>query len=233
MKTIWKFLANKVASILVLILVVFLGYSVVRNQFFGLFAGTHTAQHKFVIKRFSEENKLVVAEAEVVTTVSQTFENNELKSWPDWTQPITRFFVGREMTVDIPVQTEFKLVLKDVEQSDIDIRDNQLNFKVPLKVEVDSQQYGKISISNNSNGLLDKAVDVFTSGQKAQEFLNDKSQEAVYKISEDVLKDQERQEKVAQYASQALESLLNLTSDEELRVNLTVDDLDFVIIDER
>lgn len=231
MKMIGKFFAKKVASLLVLVLVVFLGYLFVRNQFFGLFAGTHTAQYKFVIKRFSEESKLVVAEAEVATTVPQTFENNELKSWPDWTQPITSFFVGREMTVDIPVQTEFKLVLKDIDQSDINIRDNQLNFKAPIKVEVDSQQHGNITISNNSNGLLDKAVDVFTSGQKAQEFLNDKSQEAIYKTSENVLKDQERQEKVAQYASQALENLLNLTSEEELQVDLTLDDLTFVIVD--
>ncbi len=99
---------------------------------------------------------------------------------------------------------------------------------------MDSQQVGTVTLSKSSNGLVDKAVDVFTSGQKAQEaqeFLNEKSQEAIYKTSEEVLNDAERQEKVATYAETALENLLNLNSDEKLEVSIKVEDLDFQIVD--
>lgn len=195
MKTVGKFFAKKLASLLVLLLVVGLGVFWFRNGIFAWFQGTHKVQYEFVIKKFEAESKLVVAGTEVDTTVPQSFDNNKLKEWPDWTEPITKLFVGREMTVDIPVQTEFKLVLEGIDQSDVQIQNNTLTFKKPVLVEVDSQQHGEIKISNNSNGLLDKAVDVFTSGQKAQEFLNDKSQEAIYKTSEEVLNDVERQEK--------------------------------------
>ncbi|MFH0385949.1 hypothetical protein ACHBIF_09545, partial [Streptococcus sp. A11] len=83
------------------------------------------------------------------------------------------------------------------------------------------------------NRLIDKAVDVFTAGQKAQEFLSDKSQEAIYKTSEYVLNDAERQEKVVGFAENSLESLLNLNSDEKLEVDLSLDDLSFVIVDKK
>ncbi|CYU90058.1 TPA: hypothetical protein ACGO5E_001554 [Streptococcus suis] len=233
MKTVGKFFAKKLASLLVLLLVLGIGIFWFRNSIFAWFQGTHTAQYEFVIKKFEAESKLVVAGAEVDTTANQTFENNQLKEWPDWTEPITKLFVGREMSVDIPVQTEFKLVLEGIGQSDVQIQNDTLTFKKPVLVEVDSQQHGEIKISNNSNGLLDKAVDVFTSGQKAQEFLNDKSQEAIYKTSEKVLNDAERQEKVAAFAETALENLLNLNSEEKLEVEIEVADLNFQIVDKK
>lgn len=218
---------------MVLLLVVGLGVFWFRNSIFAWFQGTHTAQYKFVIKKFEAESKLVVAGAEVDMTVPQSFDNNKLKEWPDWTEPITKLFVGREMSVDIPVQTEFKLVLEGIGQSDVQIQNNTLTFKKPVLVEVDSQQHGEIKISNNSNGIVDKAVDVFTSGQKAQEFLNDKSQEAIYKTSEEVLNDAKRQEKVAAFAETALENLLNLNSEEKLEVEIEVADLNFQIVDKK
>ena len=174
-----------------------------------------------------------MAGADVETTANHTFENNKMKEWPDWTEPITKLFVGREMSVEIPVQTEFKLDLEGLTKDDIRIEDNTLTFKNFLTVEVDSQQHGEIKISNNSNGLIDKAVDVFTAGQKAQEFLSDKSQEAIYKTSEYVLNDAERQEMVVGFAENSLESLLNLNSDEKLEVDLSLDDLNFVIVDKK
>ncbi|NQJ72299.1 hypothetical protein HO539_02950 [Streptococcus suis] len=233
MKTVGKFFAKKLASLLVLLLVLGLGIFWLRNSIFAWFQGTHKAQYEFVIKKFEAESKLVVAGAEVATTANQTFENNKLEEWPDWTEPITKLFVGREMSVDIPVQTEFKLVLEGIEQSDVHIQNNTLTFKQPVLVEVDSQQHGQIKISNNSNGLVDKAVDVFTAGQKAQEFLNDKSQEAIYKTSEEVLNDAERKEKVASFAETALENLLNLNSEEKLEVEIEVSDLNFQIVDKK
>ena len=229
MKTVGKFFAKKLASLLVLLLVLGIGIFWFRNSILAWFQGTHKVQYEFVIKKFEAESKLVVAGAEVATTANQTFENNKL----DWTEPITKLFVGREMSVDIPVQTEFKLVLEGIEQSDVHIQNNTLTFKKPVLVEVDSQQHGQIKISNNSNGLLDKAVDVFTSGQKAQEFLNDKSQEAIYKTSEEVLNDAGRQEKVAAFAETALENLLNLNSEEKLEVEIEVADLNFQIVDKK
>lgn len=161
------------ASLLVLLLVLGIGIFWFRNSILAWFQGTHKVQYEFVIKKFEAESKLVVAGAEVDTTANHTFDNNSLQEWPDWTEPITKLFVGREMSVDIPVQTEFKLVLEGIGRSDVHIQNNTLTFKKPVLVEVDSQQHGEIKISNNSNGLLDKAVDVFTSGLKAQEFLNE------------------------------------------------------------
>ncbi|NQH33812.1 hypothetical protein HO665_06190 [Streptococcus suis] len=233
MKTVGKFFAKKLASLLVVLLVLVIGVIWFRNSIFAWFRGTHTIQYEFVIKRFEQETKLIVAGADVETTANHTFENNKMKEWPDWTEPITKLFVGREMSVEIPVQTEFKLDLEGLTKDDIRIEDNTLTFKNSLTVEVDSQQHGEIKISNNSNGLIDKAVDVFTAGQKAQEFLSDKSQEAIYKTSEYVLNDAERQEKVVGFAENSLESLLNLNSDEKLEVDLFLDDLNFVIVDKK
>ena len=233
MKTVGKFFAKKLASLLVVLLVLVIGVIWFRNSIFAWFRGTHTIQYEFVIKRFEQETKLIVAGADVETTANHTFENNKMKEWPDWTEPITKLFVGREMSVEIPVQTEFKLDLEGLTKDDIRIEDNTLTFKNSLTVEVDSQQHGEIKISNNSNGLIDKAVDVFTAGQKAQEFLSDKSQEAIYKTSEYVLNDAERQVKVVGFAENSLESLLNLNSDEKLEVDLFLDDLNFVIVDKK
>lgn len=233
MKTVGKFFAKKVASLLVVLLVLAIGVIWFRNSIFAWFRGTHRVQYEFVIKRFEQETKLIVAGADVETTANHTFENNKMKEWPDWTEPITKLFVGREMSVEIPVQTEFKLDLEGLTKDDIRIEDNTLTFKNFLTVEVDSQQHGEIKISNNSNGLIDKAVDVFTAGQKAQEFLSDKSQEAIYKTSEYVLNDAERQEMVVGFAENSLESLLNLNSDEKLEVDLSLDDLSFVIVDKK
>ena len=78
-----------------------------------------------------------------------------------------------------------------------------------------------------------ETVDVFTSGLKAQEFLNEKSQEAIYNTSEKVLNDAERQEKVASFAETALENLLNLNSEEKLEVEIEVADLNFQIVDKK
>lgn len=233
MKTVGRFFAKKIASLLVLMTVVVIGVMMFRNSIFAWFRGTHSVQYEFVIKTFEMESKLVVAGAEVTTTANHTFENNELKEWPDWTKPITKFFVGRELTVDIPVQTEFKLVLEGIEQSDIQIQNNTLTFKKPVLVEVDSQQHGEIKMSNVSNGLVDKVVDVFTSGQKAQEFLNEKAQDAIYKTSEEVLNDVEHQKKVALFAETALENLLNLDSDKHVEVRIAVEDLSFQNVDEQ
>ncbi|HFI0914373.1 hypothetical protein ACTGWM_03610 [Streptococcus suis] len=96
------------------------------------------------VGKFEAESKLVVAGAEVDTTANHTFDNNNLQEWPDWTEPITKLFVGREMSVEIPVQTEFKLVLKGISQSDVQIQNNNLTFKKPVLFEVDSQQHGEI-----------------------------------------------------------------------------------------
>lgn len=233
MKTVGKFFAKKLASLLVVLLVLAIGVIWFRNSIFAWFRGTHRVQYEFVIKRFEQETKLIVAGADVETTANHTFENNKMKEWPDWTEPITKLFVGREMSVEIPVQTEFKLDLEGLTKDDIRIEDNTLTFQNSLTVEVDSQQHGEIKISNNSNGLIDKAVDVFTAGQKAQEFLSDKSQEAIYKTSEYVLNDAERQEMVVGFAENSLESLLNLNSDEKLEVDLSLDDLNFVIVDKK
>lgn len=228
MKLVGKYVAKKIAGLIVLGLIVAGGVFWFRHRLFG---GTLTAKYEFVIKSFEQESQLIVAGAEVKTTVPQTFTNDNFKDWPDWTQPLTKALVGRDLVMDIPVETEFKLQLAGLTKDDVRISGNTLTFKRPLKVHVDSQPVDVPKIKKSGSGLVDKAVDLFTSGQKAQEFFAEKSQEAMHKTSEHVLDDQERQEKVAKFASQALENLLNLSSAEKLEVDLTVNDLEFVNID--
>lgn len=230
MKLIGKYVAKKIAGLIVLGLILAGGLFWFRHKLFG---GSLTSKYEFVITRFERESQLVVAGADVKTTSTQVFTNNHFKDWPDWTQTFTKVLVGRDLVVDIPVETEFKLQLEGLTKDDVSISGNTLTFKKPLKVHVDSQPVDVPKIKKSGSGLIDKAADLFTSGKKAQEFLAEKSQEALYKTSEKVLDDQDRQEKVAEFASQSLENLLNLSSEEKLEVELTVGDLEFINVDEK
>lgn len=231
MKMIGKYVAKKIASLLVLGLLLIGSFFWLKSQFPNWFAGTLTSKYEFVIKSFEEESQLIVAGAEVDTTATHVFTNDQLQDWPKWTQPLTKALVGRDLVVEIPVETEFKLQLEGLTKDDVSISGKNLTFKKPLVVHVDSQPVDVPKRIEGDNGLIDKAVDVFTSGTKAQEFLAEKSQEVLYKTSEEVMADQGRQEKVAKFASQALENLLNLSSEEKLEVELTVEDLEFVNVD--
>lgn len=233
MKTVGKMILSKIITIILVVLVLGAGFLWFKNGFFGMFNGTTSSQYSFVIKRFEKESQLVVAGADVETTAQHVFENDALKDWPDWTKVVTKIFVGRDVTVNIPVKTEFKLELMGLSESDINITDHVLTFKKPLTIYVDSQQDGTIEIPKSSNGIVDKVVDAWTSGQKAQEFLNERSQEAMYKTSSHILQQKDKQEKVAQFASEALENLINLGSEEDLNVIIEVSDLNFVIQDKK
>lgn len=135
------------------------------------------------------------------------------------------------MKVEIPVKTEFKLELEKLSSSDVTIKNDVLTFNSPVTVNVDSQQEGESKIEKSSNGLVDKAVDAFTASKKAQEFLSEKSQDAIYATSKHVMDNDKRQEKVAKYAEESLESLLNLNSDKKISVKINKSDLKFVNID--
>lgn len=200
---------------------------------FNLFDGTLTSRYTFVIKRFEKKSQLIVAGADVETTAEQVFTNDNFKEWPEWTKPLTKTLVGRELVAEISVKTEFKLELKGLTEEDVEIEDGVLRFKKALTVYVDSQAVGIPDIQKSGSGIVDKAVDAVTGGKKAQEFFAEKSQEAIYKTSEHVLEDKDRQKKVAKFASEGLEDLLNLGSEEELDVQLSVDDLYFVIEDKK
>ena len=63
------------------------------------------------------------------------------------------------------------------------------------------------------------------------EFLEEKSQDAIYATSENVMNDMERREKVAKYAEEALENLLNLNSEQKIDVKINVENLTFINID--
>lgn len=67
------------------------------------------------------------------------------------------------------------------------------------------------------------------------EFLDEKSQNAIYKTSNNVMAQEKYQKKVAKYASQDLEKLLNLKSDDKISVKISVkinvSDLKFENID--
>ncbi len=231
MKTLGKAIANKIALILVLFILVVIGWYVVKQM--NPFNGTTKNKYNFVLTKFSKKNELVVSEAKTTNTTDKVFTSKALKNWPSWTKPLTSIFVGRSVTLEIPVTTEFKLNLSDVTSKDISIKNNILTFTRPLVVKVDSQQTGNSKISNESNGIIDKAVDLWTSGSKAQEFLSEKSQDSIYKTSTFVMKDKSRQKKVAKYASEDLESLLNLNSDKHITVKLSSDNLKFVNVDSK
>lgn len=197
------------------------------------FNGSTKSEYDFVLTKFSKKNELVVSEATTKNTTDKVFISKALKNWPDWTKPLTSIFVGRSVTLEVPITTEFKLNLSDVTSEGVSIKNNVLTFTKPLIVKVDSQQTGNSKISKASNGIIDKAVDLWTSGSKAQEFLSEQSQDSIYRTSNFVMKDKGRQEKVAKYASEDLESLLNLNSDKQIRVKLSLDNLKFVNIDSK
>ena len=190
------------------------------------------AEYKYVIKKFSKKSELVVADAAIETSVKKEFTSDTTKDWPSWTEPIVKAFVGRTIELKIPVKTEFKIVLQGITENDVIIdKNNILKFKKPLTVNVDSQIEGKIEIINSKSGIIDKTVDIVTSGQKAQEFFSEKSEDAVYSTSEFIIKDKKSKNKVVKYAEEALEGVLNISSKEKIDVILTDKDLKYVNID--
>ena len=233
MKSIGKALGKEIARILVILAVIaaVVFYLKDNNYFKKIFEGDTEAKYEFVVKCFSKKNELLVADAAVDATANQTFNSNATKDWPEWTKNIADLIVSRELEVKVPVKTEFKLELADVSKSDIEIKDNVLTFKTPLTVKVDSQKEGELEILNSSSGIVDKATDLVTSSKKAMEFLDEQSQKAIYKTSDRVMKEKNYQKKVAKYASQDLEKLLNLNSDSKISVKVNVSDLKFENID--
>lgn len=228
MKTLGKAIANKIAAVIVVVLVV------VGIGFWGktqLFGGTTSAEYQFVIKRFSKKSQLVVADADVATTANKEFNADMTKDWPKWADFIADLIVSRKVTLEIPVKTEFKLDLEGLGKEDISISNNVLTFKKPLTVYVDSQQEGESNVKKSSSGILDKGVDLVTGSQKAMEFLEEKSQDAIYATSDEVMNSKKRQEKVAKFSEEALENLLNLNSEQKLDVQISVKDLEFKNID--
>ncbi|MGT2771581.1 hypothetical protein [Streptococcus marimammalium] len=231
MKFLGKFIANKLLTIAIILALVGGILFTFKNSLMSMFNGTNSADYEFVIERFSRQTKLVVADADVKTTRNQKFENDNLKDWPDWTKPITKVFVGRNLVVDIPVKTEFKIDLNDISSNNITIKNNVLTFNKKLLIEVDSQQEGDITISKQSNGVVDKVVDAFTSGTKAQEFLSEKTKETVHKTSKYVL--DEKKNNVIEHAEESLEQVINLDSERNIDVVLNEDDIEFKIVDKK
>lgn len=233
MKSIGKALGKEIARIVVILVVIaaVVFYLKDNNWFKKIFDGGTEAKYESVVKRFSKRNELLVADAAVETRATQNFDSNMTKDWPDWTKTIADLIVSRKLEVKIPVKTEFKLELADISQNDIEIEDKVLTFKTPLTVKVDSQKEGELEILKASSGIVDKAVDVVTSDKKAMEFLDKKSQTAIYETSNDVMKQEKYQKKVAKYISQDLEQLLNLKSNDKISVKVNVSDLKFENID--
>lgn len=192
------------------------------------------AEYNYVIKKLSKKSELVVADAAIVTSAKKEFTSDATKGWPSWTEPIVKAVMSRTIELKIPIKTEFKIVLEGITKDSVIIdRNNILKFKKPLTVNVDSQIEGKIEILNSKSGIIDKTVDVVTAGQKAQEFFSEKSEDAVYSTSEHVLNDTKSIDKVIKYAEEALEDILNVSSDRKIDVKLTKNDLVFVNVDSK
>lgn len=131
----------------------------------------------------------------MINTTDKVFNSKPLKNWPSWTKPLTSIFVGRCLTLEVPITTEFKLNLSYVTSKYVSIKNNILTFTKPLIVKVASQQTGNPKISNASNGIIDKAVELWTSASKAQGFLSEQSQDFIYKTSNFVMKKRSVREK--------------------------------------
>ncbi len=228
MKTLGKVLANKIATIIILVILFGGAFWYVKGR---VGVGTTSSEYSFVIKRFSKKNQLLIADADVTTTSEKQFDAELTKDWPEWTKWIADVIVSRKVVMEIPVKTEFKLELEGLDKDDIHIENQVLTFKKSLTVYVDSQKNGETTIKNSSSGLLDMGVDLITGSKKAMEFLEEKSQDAIYATSENVMNDMERRDKVAKYAEEALENLLNLNSEQKIDVKIDVENLTFVNID--
>jgi len=228
MKTLGKVLANKIATIIILVILFGGAFWYVKGR---VGVGTTSSEYSFVIKRFSKKNQLLIADADVATTSEKQFDAELTKDWPEWTKWIADVIVSRKVVMEIPVKTEFKLELEGLDKDDIHIENQVLTFKKSLTVYVDSQKNGETTIKNSSSGLLDMGVDLITGSKKAMEFLEEKSQDAIYATSENVMNDMERREKVAKYAEEALENLLNLNSEQKIDVKIDVENLNFENID--
>lgn len=224
-----KKIATNVISFIIIIVILLGGFLIYKNS---KDQKKLTAEYKYVVKKFTQKSELVVADAEVSTAAKKEFKSDATKDWPTWTEPIVKAFVGRTIELNVPVKTEFKIVLKDISEDDVIIDGkNTLKFKKPLTINVDSQVEGEIEILNSKSGLIDKTVDVVTSGQKAQEFFSEKSVDAIYSTSEFVIKDEKTIKKVIPAAEEALENVLNVSSNKKIDVVLTKDDLVFVNVD--
>ena len=224
-----KKIATNVISFIIIIAILLGGFLIYKNS---KDQKKLKAEYKYVVKKFTQKSELVVADAEVATSAKKEFKSEATKDWPTWTEPIVKAFVGRTIELNVPVKTEFKIVLKDISEDDVIIDGkNTLKFKKPLTINVDSQVEGEIEILNSKSGLIDKTVDVVTSGQKAQEFFSEKSADAIYSTSEFVIKDEKTIKKVIPAAEEALENVLNVSSNKKIDVVLTKDDLVFVNVD--
>ncbi|WP_170237405.1 hypothetical protein [Streptococcus hyovaginalis] len=229
MKFLVKSFLNKLIWIVALLAVIAAGvFYVIQRQ-----NGKVEQEYQFVIKRFSKQSQLVVADAGIETKAHKTFESKAMKDWPKWTESIQKVFVNRELNLEIPVKTEFKLELKDLSKTDVNIKDNTLTFKRPLTVNVDSQQVGNVVIKDTKSGVVDKAVDLVTSNKKSQEFLTQKSTDALEATSKKIMSQKDKREKVAKYSEEALENILNLNSDEKITVKISESDLQFVNVDSK
>lgn len=91
----------------------------------------NTSEYDFVLKKFSKTNELVVSEATTINTTDKVFTSEVLKDWPHWTKPLTSIFVGRSVTLEIPVTTEFKLNLSNITSKDVTIKHDIISFNTP------------------------------------------------------------------------------------------------------
>ncbi|MFU2222610.1 hypothetical protein [Streptococcus pluranimalium] len=74
---------------------------------------------------------------------------------------------------------------------------------------------------------------MFTSSKKGQEFLSEKSGDALEATSKKIMSQKDKRQKVAKYSEEALENILNLNSDEKITVKISESDLKFVNIDSK
>ena len=225
-----KRVVQNVITFMIIAVIIMGGFSIYRSY-------KHNKElektYDFVISKFTEKNELVVADATVDTNAKKTFTPEATKEWPSWIQPLVKLVSSRRIELKIPVKTEFKLVLNEIDKDDISIKDNKVTFRKPLTVNVDSQIEGDVEIVNSSNGLLDKAADMLTSGKSAQEFLNEEAQDTVYDTSEYIMEDKDTIKKVVKSAQKSLEEILNISSSSNISVELTEDDLTFVNVDKK
>ena len=227
MKKLTKLKVKKTVLIVVTLSTLSLGCHVLFNM--NLLKENTRSDYAYVLKEFAKKNRLILPKSVTVTQAEKYFSNTDIKKWPVWLQAITTFFIGRDLYLQIPIETKFILDLSTLTSDDIIIQNNTLMFKKRITVKVSSQQFGSIKVIRSNRRFIDKFVDVGLSGSKVQKFFSNESLNIIHSTSDRLKDNKQIRKKVAKDISEYLEKIINMSSKENLKIELEEEDLIFII----
>lgn len=231
MKKLTKLKVKNTTLIVVTLSTLFLGCNVLLSM--NLLKENTRSDYAYVLKEFVKKNKNIFPKSITVTKAEKYFSNADIKKWPVWLQTIISIFIGRDLSLQIPIETKFILDLSTLTSDDIIIQNNTLMFKKRITIKVSSQQFGSIKVIRTSNSFIDKFVDIGLSGSKVQKFFTNESLSIIHGTSDRLKDNKQIRKKVAKYISENLEKIINMSLKENLKIELEEDDLIFENIDNK